>query len=105
MVEHGNEHPLAVELARYFDIGATHALDPRLETDFGSPHGEGLRFVRFGVRYLLAGGHAGHLPSFALWSAGKRVAYSLGRHHRALPPRLVKTLSSLPGWWEPASPR
>lgn len=98
-VEHGNEHPLRVELARYFDIGATHALDPRLEKDFGSPHGEGLRFVRFGVRYLLEGGWASHLPAFAVWSAGKRVAYSLGRHHRALPAALVRRLSSLPEWW------
>lgn len=99
-VEHGNEHPLRVELARYFDIGATHALDPRLERDFGSPHGEGLRFVRFGVRFLVEEGHASQLPAFALWSAGKRVAYSLGRHHRALPAGLVRRLSSLPGWWD-----
>lgn len=104
-VEHGNEHPLRVELARYFDIGATHALDPRLVTDFGSPHGEGLRFVRFGVRFLLHRGHGAHLPAFAVWSAGKRVAYSLGRRHRLLPPTLVRRLSSLPAWWEaPASP-
>ena len=98
-VEHGNEHPLRVELARYFDIGATHALDPRLVTDFGNPSGEGLRFVRFGVRFLLAEGHASCLPSFAVWSAGKRVAYSLGRSHRLLPAPVVRRLSSLPGWW------
>lgn len=98
-VEHGNEHPLRVELARYFDIGATHALDPRLEADFGRPNGEGLRFVRFGVRFLVEGGHASCLPSFVVWSAGKRVAYSLGRHHRLLPAPLVRRLSSLPGWW------
>lgn len=102
-VEHGNEHPLRVELARYFDIGATHALDPRLEADFGRPNGEGLRFVRFGLRYLLDGGHVSRLPSFAVWSAGKRVAYSLGRNHRLLPAPLVRRLSSLPGWWERAS--
>jgi len=102
-VEHGNEHPLRVELARYFDIGATHALDPRLEADFGRPNGEGLRFVRFGLRYLLDGGHAAYLPSFAAWSAGKRVAYSLGRNHRLLPAPLVRRFSSLPGWWERAS--
>lgn len=101
-VEHGNEHPLRVELARYFDIGATHALDPRLEADFGTPNGEGLRFVRFGVRFLLDEGHAARIASFAVWSAGKRVAYSLGRHHRLLPPRLVRRLSSLPDWWERA---
>lgn len=104
-VEHGNEHPLRVELARYFDIGATHALDPRLESDFGSPHGEGLRFVRFGVRFLLEGGDASQLPAFAFWSAGKRVAYSLGRHHRALPAGFVRRFSSLPGWWERRAPR
>lgn len=104
-VEHGNEHPLRVELARYFDIGATHALDPRLETDFGSPHGEGLRFVKFGVRFLVEGGWAWQLPAFAVWSAGKRIAYSLGRHHRALPAGLVKRLSSLPEWWKPPALR
>lgn len=104
-VEHGNEHPLRVELARYFDIGATHALDPRLEEDFGSPKGEGLRFVRFGVSYLLREGHAAQLPAFAVWSAGKRVAYSLGRHHRLLPARLVRKLSSLPGWWDAPTAR
>jgi rhamnosyltransferase len=105
LVEHGNEHPLRVELARYFDIGATHALDPRLETDFGSPHGEGLRFVRFGVRFLLEEGCASHLPAFAVWSAGKRIAYSLGRHHRALPAGLARRLSSLPAWWKPPASR
>lgn len=98
-VEHGNEHPLRVELARYFDIGATHALDPELEANFGRPNGEGLRFVRFGLRYLLEGGHASYLPAFAAWSAGKRVAYSLGRNHRLLPAPVVRSLSSLPGWW------
>lgn len=97
--EHGNEHPMAVEWRRYFDIGATHAEDPWILETFGAPNGEGWRFVREGVAFLAREGEGGRLPAFALSAVGKKIAYTLGRNHRRLPPGMVRRLSSLPEWW------
>jgi rhamnosyltransferase len=99
-VQHANTHDLRYELRRYFDIGACHAHEPWLARAFGTPSRAGRRYVRFGLRYLSAHGHARLVPLFLLWSAAKQLAYSLGRRHAWLSPTTCARLSSLPGWWQ-----
>lgn len=100
--QHANEHGLAWELRRYFDIGACHAHEPWIARAFGTPQRAGLRYVRFGLRYLIAGGHARLVPLFLLWSGAKQLAYSLGRRQAWLSPAACARLSSFPGWWRRA---
>lgn len=98
--QHANMHALGYELRRYFDIGACHAHEPWLARAFGTPRRAGLRYVRFGLRYLVTTGHARLVPAFLLWSAAKQAAYSLGRRQAWLSPAACARLSSFPGWWQ-----
>ena len=98
-VVHPQDHTLSVELRRYFDIGAVHAMDSSIVAEFDSPHRKGRRFTRLGLEYLLRT-HPARVPEFAWWCALKWAAYSLGRRCSLLPRRLCATFSGLPGWWQ-----
>lgn len=101
-VIHPQAHSLKQELQRYFDIGAVHAMDPRLQSEFGTPRLKGFRFTLQGIDYLRRG-HPALIPKFTLWCALKWVTYGLGRHHARLPLRARASLSGLPDWWRRGS--
>lgn len=91
-VYHSHDYTLKQEFARYFDIGVFHARERTLLEAFGRVEGEGLRFVRSEVAYLLQ--KAPHMiPSALLRSVLKHGAYRLGRLEAYLPNRLKQHLA------------
>lgn len=97
-VLHSHAYSLKQEFQRYFDIGVLHRQQQWLLRQFGQPEGEGLRFVRSELRYLLR--HAPlWIPAAVLHTFGKWLGYRLGRQYPRLPASWPRRLSMHRGYW------
>jgi len=97
-VYHSHNYTPMEDFRRYFDTGVFHAREQWLLDAFGGASGEGLRFVKSEVRYLLK--HAPWLIPSALLQTGLKLAgYRLGRAEGRLPLTLKKRLSMFRGFW------
>ncbi|MHB9022152.1 MAG: glycosyltransferase family 2 protein [Halothiobacillus sp.] len=97
-VRHSHDYSMWEEFRRYFDIGVLHTRESWLLEAFGSPEGEGLRFVKSEFRYLMT--RAPYLiPSALVRSALKLAGYRLGRAESKLPRWLKPRLSMHSGFW------
>ncbi len=97
-VYHSHGYSIREDFRRYFDIGVFHHDQPWLLATFGKPEGEGLRFVRSELLYLLRNGPLKLLEAMVRTLA-KYVAYQGGRHYFMLPPRLRRIFSSQSSYW------
>lgn len=95
---HSHNYTPLEDFRRYFDTGVFHAREQWLLDSFGGASGEGLRFVKSELRYLLK--HAPWLiPSALLRTVLKLLGYRLGRAEARLPLALKKRLSMFSGFW------
>ncbi|QPK65535.1 glycosyltransferase family 2 protein [Methylomonas sp. LL1] len=76
-VFHSHDYGFSDEFKRYFDIGVFHAQTPWLQQTFGGASGEGLRFVRSEMLYLLKFA-PGLIPSAILRTGLKWLGYKMG---------------------------
>jgi rhamnosyltransferase len=83
-IKHSHGYSVMQEFRRYFDIGVFHDSQRDLLVRFGRVGGEGRRFVRSEIKYLLTRA-PWRIPEALLRSAMKLVGYQLGRKHRRLP--------------------
>jgi rhamnosyltransferase len=97
-VVHSHAYSALDDFRRYFDVGVFHASSPWLLEAFGAAEGEGLRFVKSEVAYLLHHQPAA-IPLAALRTLFKYGGYRLGRLHRRLPLRLKAHLSMAGYYW------
>lgn len=97
-VFHSHDYNYLQEFRRYFDIGVLHARESWMLQRFGTPEGEGGRFVRSEIRYLW--NRAPWLiPSAMLRTTLKYSGYRLGRIESVLPLRIKKLCSMHKGFW------
>lgn len=98
-VYHSHDYNYLQEFRRYFDIGVLHAREFWMLDAFGKPEGEGGRFVRSELAYLLK--HAPWLiPSAVVRTMLKYLGYRLGRMESFLPLSLKRRLSLHRGYWK-----
>lgn len=97
-VYHSHDYNYLQEFRRYFDIGVMHTRESWMLDAFGKPEGEGGRFVRSELAYLLK--HAPWLiPSALLRTILKYAGYRLGRMESRLPLRIKIACSMHKGFW------
>lgn len=98
-VYHSHNYTALEEFRRYFDTGVFHARERWLLDAFGSASGEGLRFVRSELRYLI---HEAPwlIPSALLRTALKLAGYRLGRAEDRLPLKMKRHLSMFRNYWK-----
>lgn len=97
-VLHSHDYRVADEFKRYFDIGVFHAQTPWLQDTFGGASGEGLRYVRSEMLYLLK--FSPELIPSALTRTGvKWVGYKMGGLHNKLPVAVSHWLSLHKAYW------
>ncbi|HEV2270510.1 MAG TPA: glycosyltransferase [Steroidobacteraceae bacterium] len=97
-VRHSHAYTIVQETQRYFDFGVLHAQLPELMRNFGAAEGEGARFVRSELRYMLA--HAPRLlPAVLIRNSVKYAGYRLGRAFTRLPRSLCRRLSMTKVFW------
>lgn len=97
-VYHSHDYTALQEFHRYFDIGVLHRDQSWLLDTFGRPEGEGIRFVRSEMQYLLK--HAPRLlPVALLRNAMKFLGYKLGKYSPMLPQSINRRLSMHSAYW------
>ena len=96
---HSHDYNYLQEFRRYFDIGVLHAREFWMLDAFGKPEGEGGRFVRSELAYLL--NRAPWLiPSAVVRTVLKYLGYRLGRMESIFPLGLKRYLSMHKGYWK-----
>jgi rhamnosyltransferase len=98
-VYHSHPFTAAQEFQRYFDTGVYHREERWLTEKFGSPGGEGKRFVLSELAFLTP--HHLHLVPYALIrTVFKVIGYQLGLRKAALGAGLSRRLSYHKGYWD-----
>ena len=97
-VFHSHNYTFSEEFRRYFDTGVLHAREPWIRERFGGAGGEGWRYLKSEIKYLL-GRNPLLLPSAIIRTALKLAGFRLGLHERALPLRLKRRLSMFRLFW------
>ncbi len=97
-VFHSHNYTFSEEFRRYFDTGVLHAREPWIREKFGGAGGEGWRYLKSEMRYLL-GRNPLLLPSAIIRTALKLAGFRLGLQERRLPLRLKRRLSMFRFFW------
>ncbi|MCW4782447.1 glycosyltransferase [Enterobacter chuandaensis] len=98
VVRHSHNYTPQEEFQRYFDTGVFHACTPWIQRDFGGAGGEGLRFVKSEMRFLLKEAPL-WIPRALLTTVAKLLGYKLGKRWQSLPLPLCRTFSMYKSYW------
>ena len=99
-VYHAHSYSVSEEFRRYFDIGVFHNKESWILESFGKAEGEGHRYIRSELKFIVKNRALHKIPEFMLRNSVKYIGYVLGKHHPALPRPLVKSLSMHRSWWD-----
>ena len=97
-VFHSHNYNWRQEFQRYFDIGVFHAREPSVRNEFGGAEGEGLRFLKSEIYYLIR--HVPYMiPSALFRSVIKYFGYRIGIWERFISIRFKCRLSMQKAFW------
>lgn len=97
-VFHSHRYTIRQELQRYFDIGVLHHDQYWILQQFGHPEGEGVKFMRSELGYVLRRA-PWRLPEALVRSIAKYIGYRLGGAYLRLPDECRSRLSMNKGYW------
>ncbi len=97
-VRHSHPYTPSEEFRRYFDIGTFIARNRWLIEAVGSPGGEGARYLKSEMRYLLDKDPL-RIPAALLRDAAKLLGMGLGRREAAIPLALKRRLGMNRAFW------
>ncbi|MDW7643561.1 MAG: glycosyltransferase family 2 protein [Desulfuromonadales bacterium] len=98
-VNHSHNYSYWQEFQRYFDIGVFHARQPWVRQSFGGAEGEGGRFLRSEISFLLTNAPL-FLPSAFLRTAIKYLGFRSGVLERLLPAGVKRFISMQKTFWD-----
>ncbi len=98
-VYHSHSYTIMQEFRRYFDIGVFHKRESWILEEFGKAEGEGGRYVKSELSYLLKRKEYFKIPEFFMRNAMKYLGYKLGYNHLKLSKKLSKKFSMHKSWW------
>ena len=96
---HSHGYSVMDDFRRYFDIGVFHSRNRWLLESFGRAEGEGLRFIKSELAYLLKHEPLS-IPSAMLRTLLKYAGYRLGMMEARFSPSAKKKLSMAPYYWD-----
>ena len=99
-VYHSHSYTVWEEFRRYFDIGVFHKCESWILESFGKAEGEGMKYIKSEVRYLLDDGDWYLLPEWFVRNGMKYLGYKLGQKYEKLPMWMIKKFSMHYRWWE-----
>jgi rhamnosyltransferase len=99
-VYHSHSYSVIEEFKRYFDIGVFHKCESWILKEFGKADGEGLKYIKSEVKYLLNNGAWYLLPEWFVRNGMKYIGYKLGQNYEKLPFWLIKKFSMHNKWWK-----
>ena len=98
-VYHSHNYTILEEFKRYFDIGVFHQCEKWILSSFGKAEGEGARYVKSELGFLLKNNAWYLVPEWLIRNGMKFLGYKLGKNYEKLPISLVKRLSMHSRWW------
>ncbi len=98
-VWHSHSYTVGQQFKRYFDIGVSLVQNSELQNN-RQASGEGFRFVKEQLIFIVQQGRWWLIPRALLESAAKFVAFQIGLWERSLPKRLKRKLSMHSYYWE-----
>lgn len=90
MVLHSHNYSIQQDFRRYFDMGIFHKTEGWLLKEFGKAEGEGLKYIKSEIKFLLRKRRFDLLPEFALRIIMKYSGYKLGAGHKRIKPWATK---------------
>ncbi len=99
-VYHSHSYTVWQEFKRYFDIGVFHKTESWILESFGKAEGEGMKYIRSEINYLLKNGAWYLLPEFFVRNGMKYTGYKLGQKYKKLPKWMIKKFSMHHRWWD-----
>lgn len=97
-VFHSHNYTYLEEFKRYFDIGVFHSTNSWIIKEFGTASGEGIKYFKSELKYLLSNSSLWIFASF-ISILVKFVAYKLGCQFKKLPLKFIKKLSLNKCYW------
>lgn len=98
-VYHSHSYSIWEEFKRYFDIGVFHKCEKWILESFGKAEGEGMKYIKFEVKYLLDNNAWYLLPEWFIRNGMKYLGYKLGQKYEILPMSVIKKFSMHHRWW------
>lgn len=98
-VYHSHSYSVWQEFQRYFDIGVFHKYESWILENFGKAEGEGMKYIKSEINYLLDNSAWYLLPEFLIRNGMKYIGYKLGKSYQKLPDWLIKKFSMHHRWW------
>jgi len=99
-VYHSHDYSIGREFKRYFDIGVFHEKEKWILQEFGKAEGEGIKYIRSELTFLLDRGKLHLIPEALIRNLMKFVGYRLGRNHELFPRKFNRILSMHQKWWD-----
>ena len=99
-VYHSHSYTVWEEFKRYFDIGVFHKCENWILESFGKAEGEGMKYIKSEVKYLLDNRAWYLLPEFVARNGMKYLGYKLGQKYEKLPMWMIKKFSMHHRWWD-----
>lgn len=99
IVFHSHNYSVFEEFRRYFDIGVFHNSNKWLLEEFGSAQGEGKRYIKSELFFLVRNGQYKFLPEYVIRNILKFTGYKLGMNYKILPKFLINKFSMHKSWW------
>ncbi|WP_316801213.1 glycosyltransferase [Pedobacter frigidisoli] len=98
-VYHSHDYTVKEEFNRYFDIGVFHSTNRWLLDEFGSAGGEGLKYLKSELNYVVKNNPL-VLPKMILSIGAKFLGYKLGMMHDKLSPKQRRAYSMHKKYWD-----
>lgn len=98
-VIHSHNYNCMQQFHRNFDLGVSQAEHPEIFEGVPS-EGEGMRFVKKTLAYLIHSGRIWLIPGFVLQCAGKYAGYLAGKKFRKLPKKFILWCTMSPNYWK-----
>lgn len=98
-VYHSHSYTLNEEFKRYFDTRVFHEQNPWLIDNFGKPTGEGIKYLKSELRYILKNDVKSIFKSIASLGA-KWLGYKSGKYYKDIPEKLLIKLSMHKFYWK-----
>lgn len=99
VVKHSHNYSILEEFRRSFDIGVFHNIESWILDFYGNPGGEGIRFVKSELNYLINNKKISWIPIAFINNIMKFIGYKLGLNYSKLPLKSVKFCSMHRKYW------
>lgn len=98
-VFHSHNYTICQDFRRYFDMGVFHRSENWLLKEFGKAEGQGLKYIKSEITFLVKRKRFDLFPEFVLRILAKYLGYKLGGQYIYFPRYVNKKFSINQQWW------